>query len=73
MSNMAEISQLTDISTTPVDWYLDPKFLKLKNVSRSNKDRVMWVTKRWYQMFGDYYVPEWMDNAKVLVRNKQGI
>ena len=37
MSNMAEISQLTEMSVQlPVDWYLDSKILEIKGVVSKN-------------------------------------
>lgn len=74
MSNMAEISQLTEMSVQlPVDWYLDPKVLQIEK-------RILFEQGPGYvghevmvPNIGDYYVPEWMNNARVLVRNENGI
>lgn len=74
MSNMAEISQLTEMSVQlPVDWYLDPKVLQIER-------RILFEQGPGYvghevmvPNIGDYYVPEWMNNARVLVRNENGI
>ncbi len=74
MSNMAEISQLTEMSVQlPVDWYLDPKILEIEKRILFEQGPGYVGHEAMVPNVGDYYVPEWMDNAKVLVRNKQGI
>ena len=47
MSNMAEISQLTEMSVQlPIEWYLDPKILEIeKQLLFVTRDRVTWGMK----------------------------
>lgn len=74
MSNMAEISQLTETSVQlPVDWYLDPKILEIEKRILFDQGPSYVGHEVMVPNIGDYYVPEWMNNAKVLVRNEQGI
>ena len=74
MSNMAEISQLTEMSVQlPVDWYLDPKILEIEKRILFDQGPSYVGHEIMVPNIGDYYVPEWMNNAKVLVRNEQGI
>lgn len=74
MSNMAEISQLTEMSVQlPVDWYLDPKILEIEKRILFDQGPGYVGHEIMVPNVGDYYVPEWMNNAKVLVRNEHGI
>lgn len=74
MSNMAEISQLTGMSVQlPIEWYLDPKILEIEKQLLFDQGPGYVGHEVMVPNVGDYYVPEWMDNAKVLVRNEQGI
>lgn len=74
MSNMAEISRLTEMSVQlPIDWYLDPKILEIEKQRLFNQGPGYVGHEVMVPNIGDYYVPEWMNNAKVLVRNEQGI
>lgn len=74
MSNMAEISQLTEMSVQlPVDWYLDPQILEVEKRILFDQGSRYVGHELMVPNVGDYYVPGWMNNAKVLVRNEQGI
>ena len=74
MSNLAEISQLTGMSVQlPVDWYLDPKILEIEKRMLFDKGPGYVGHEMMIPNVGDYYVPEGMNNAKVLVRHEQGI
>lgn len=74
MSNMADISQLADMSVQlPVNWYLDPKILELEKRILFDRGPGYVGHEIMVPNVGDYYVPEWMNNAKVLVHNEQGI
>ncbi len=74
MSNLAEISQLTGMSVQlPIAWYWDPEIYELEK-------RVLFDCGPGYvgheimvPHVGDYYVPERMNQARVLVHNEQGI
>ncbi|WP_374565838.1 aromatic ring-hydroxylating dioxygenase subunit alpha [Nitrosomonas sp.] len=74
MSSMAEISQLTEMSAQlPIEWYLDPKILEVEKRLLFDQGPGYVGHEVMVPNVGDYYVPEWMNNAKVLVRNEQGI
>ncbi|MCE7915106.1 MAG: aromatic ring-hydroxylating dioxygenase subunit alpha [Nitrosomonas sp. PRO4] len=74
MSNMAEISKLTEMSVQlPVDWYLDPKILEIEKRILFEQGPGYVGHEAMVPNIGDYYVPESMNNAKVLVHNKQGV
>jgi phenylpropionate dioxygenase-like ring-hydroxylating dioxygenase large terminal subunit len=71
---MAEISQLTEPSVQlPVDWYVDPKILEIEKRILFDQGPGYIGHEIMVPNIGDYYVPECMDNAKVLVRNERGI
>jgi choline monooxygenase len=72
MSHLVDVSQLTP-TQLPIAWYLDPDILDLEK-------RVIFSAGPGYAgheimvpNIGDYYVPEWTSNAKMLVRNHVGI
>ena len=74
MSNMAEISQLAEMSSQlPVNWYLDPKILEIEKRILFDRGPGYVGHEVMVPNVGGYYVPEWMNNAKVLMRNEQGI
>ena len=74
MSNMAEISQLRERAVQlPVDWYLDPKILEIEKRILFDQGPGYVGHEVMVPNVGDYYVPEWMNNAKILVRNENGI
>ncbi|PTQ81013.1 phenylpropionate dioxygenase-like ring-hydroxylating dioxygenase large terminal subunit [Nitrosospira multiformis] len=57
----------------PVDWYLDSQILELEKRILFDQGPGYVGHEIMVPNIGDYYVPEWMDNAKMLVRNKDGI
>lgn len=74
MSDHMEASRLIKAPTQlPVDWYLDPHILDLEK--RFLFDRGAGYTGHEIMVpdLGDYRTLEWMGNARVLVRNKNGI
>jgi choline monooxygenase len=74
MANRAEISQLTDTSVQlPVDWYLDPEILAIEKHILFDQGPGYVGHEVMVPNIGDFYVPEWMNNAKILVRNEHGI
>ncbi|UJP05086.1 MAG: aromatic ring-hydroxylating dioxygenase subunit alpha [Nitrosomonas sp.] len=74
MAHMAEISQLTDQSLQlPIDWYLDQKILEIEKRILFDQGPGYVGHELMVPNLGDYYVPEWMDNAKLLIRNQSGV
>ncbi|MDN5936283.1 MAG: aromatic ring-hydroxylating dioxygenase subunit alpha, partial [Nitrosospira sp.] len=74
MSNLVEVSRLTQVPMQlPVDWYFDPRILDLERRLLFDQGAGYVGHEMMVPNAGDYYVPEWMNNAKVLVRNKDGI
>ena len=57
----------------PVDWYLDPHILDLEKRFLFDQGPGYVGHEIMLPNIGDYYVLEWMNNAKMLVRNKDGI
>ena len=57
----------------PVDWYLDPHILDLEKRLLFDQGAGYVGHEIMLPNVGDYYVLEWMNNAKLLVRNKDGI
>lgn len=72
MSNLVDASQLAS-TQLPVEWYLDPHILDLEKRLLFDKGPCYVGHEIMLPNVGDYYVPEWMSNAKVLVRSKDGI
>ena len=74
MSEIASAAQLTQIhAQPPLSWYFDPKVL-------AAEQRVLFEQGPGYvghallvPNLGDYHVLDWMDNAKMLVRNEHGV
>ena len=74
MSEIAKIYQLTQVLTQPpLRWYFDPKILEIEL-------RILFDDGPGYighellvPNLGDYHVLDWMGNAKMLVRNKNGV
>ncbi len=74
MSNFVDISQLVQTPVQlPVDWYFDPHILELEKRLLFDQGSLYVGHVNMLPNMGDYHVLEWMDNAKVLVRNKNGI
>ncbi|HEX8874311.1 MAG TPA: aromatic ring-hydroxylating dioxygenase subunit alpha [Nitrosospira sp.] len=72
MSNLVDVSQLAP-TQLPVDWYLDPHILDLEKRLLFDRGPGYAGHEVMLPNVGDYYVPEWMNGAKVLVRNDNGI
>lgn len=74
MSNMAEISRLSEMTTQlPIEWYLNPEILEIEKRILFDQGPGYVGHEVMVPNIGDYYVPEWMNGAKVLVRNSHGI
>lgn len=72
--NMTEVSQLAKSSIQlPVDWYFNSKILDIEKKFLFNNGPGYIGHEVMVPGIGDYYVPEWMKNAKMLIRNQQGI
>lgn len=74
MSNLVDVSQLTQTTTPlPTDWYVDPGILDLEKRLLFDQGAGYVGHEIMLPNVGDYHVLEWMNSAKVLVRNKDGI
>jgi choline monooxygenase len=72
MSQLVDVSQLTP-TQLPVAWYRDPDILDLEKRLLFDAGPGYVGHEIMVPNIGDYYVPEWMSNAKMLVRNHTGI
>lgn len=72
MVDLIDVCQLAP-TQLPVDWYLDSQILELEKRILFDHGPGYVGHEIMLPNVGDYYVPEWMDNAKMLVRNKDGI
>jgi choline monooxygenase len=72
MSRLVDVSQLTP-TQLPVAWYLDPDILDLEKRLLFNAGPGYIGHEIMVPNIGDYYVPEWMGHAKMLIRNQDGI
>ena len=74
MSKIAKICQFTQVpSQPPLRWYFDPKILEIEQ-------RILFDNGPGYighellvPNLGDYYVLQWMGNAKMLVHGENGV
>lgn len=57
----------------PVDWYLNPQVFELEKQRLFNHGPGYIGHELMVPNIGDYYVIEWMNDGKVLVRNENGI
>ena len=74
MSSLVDVTQLTQTSVQlPVSWYLDSHILELEKHFLFDQGPGYVGHEIMLPNVGDYYVLEWMGNAKVLVNNKNGI
>ncbi|MGB8856815.1 MAG: Rieske (2Fe-2S) protein, partial [Burkholderiales bacterium] len=74
MSNLANADAL--LHTTPqlpVSWYFDPAVLALEQKHLFEKSPTYIGHELMVLNPGDFYSLEWMDDAKALVHNQQGI
>ncbi len=72
MSELADVFQRAS-TQLPVDWYLDQHILELEKRFLFDPGPGYIGHEIMLPNVGDYYVPEWMGSAKVLVRNQDGI
>src|SRR5215217_7447133 len=72
MSELVDVSQLTP-TQLPVAWYLDPDILDLEKRLLFDAGPGYIGHEIMVPNIGDYYVPEWMSHAKMLIRNQDGI
>ncbi|GDX61113.1 (2Fe-2S)-binding protein [Nitrosomonadaceae bacterium] len=74
MLNLINDSQSTQVTPQlPINWYLDPQILDLEQIFLFDQGPGYVGHEVMLPNVGDYYVLEWMNNAKVLVRSKKGI
>lgn len=57
----------------PISWYFDPKIYELEMKFLFDAGPGYVGHELLTPNPGDYYVPEWLDNAKALVRNPRGV
>jgi len=72
MADLVDVYQLAP-TQLPVNWYLDPHILDLEKRVLFDQGPGYIGHEIMLPNVGDYYVPEWMSSAKVLVHNKDGI
>ena len=72
MADLVDVFQLAP-TQLPVEWYLDPHILNLEKHLLFDQGPGYVGHEIMLPNVGDYYVREWMNNAKFLVRNKGGI
>jgi phenylpropionate dioxygenase-like ring-hydroxylating dioxygenase large terminal subunit len=72
MSDLFDVSQLAP-TQLPVEWYLDPRVLDLEKRFLFDQGPGYVGHEVMLPNVGDYYVPEWMNGAKMLVHNDKGI
>ncbi|MBX3640583.1 MAG: aromatic ring-hydroxylating dioxygenase subunit alpha [Nitrosomonas sp.] len=74
MIDLVEISKLAKTSIQlPIDWYLNPGILEIEKKVLFDQGPGYIGHEVMVPEIGDYYVLEWLKNAKVLVRNEHGI
>ena len=72
MSELADVFQLAS-TQLPVSWYMDPRILEIEKRFLFDRGPGYVGHEIMAPDAGDYYVPEWMGNSKVLIRNQNGI
>ena len=74
MTDLANTSALLQTpSQLPVAWYLDPAILEVEKKILFDNGPGYVGHELMVPNVGDYHVLEWMDNAKMLVRNQRGV
>ena len=74
MTDLANTSALLQTpSQHPVAWYLDPAILEVEKKIQFDNGPGYVGHELMVPNVGDYHVLEWMDNAKMLVRNQRGV
>jgi len=72
MPTLLDLPQLAE-TQLPIDWYLDPDILDLERRLLFGRGPHYVGHELMVPNVGDYYVPEWMNGAKMLVHNDNGI
>ncbi|MEI7841654.1 MAG: aromatic ring-hydroxylating dioxygenase subunit alpha [Gallionellaceae bacterium] len=74
MSEIAKIEQFNQVSAQPpLRWYFDPKVLEIEQRVLFDRGPQYVGHELMVPNLHDYHVLEWMDNAKMLVRNENGV
>ena len=74
MSELAEAKQFNPVSAQPpLRWYFDPKVLEIEQSVLLDAGPLYVGHELMVPNPGDYHVIDWMDKAKMLVRNEGGV
>lgn len=74
MSSLVQVSRLTEnLQQLPIDWYLNPQIFELEKQHLFDNGPAYIGHELMVPNVGDYYVIEWLNDARVLVRNENGI
>lgn len=74
MSEIAKPEQFNPVSAQPpLRWYFDPQVLEIEQRTLFDAGPRYVGHELMTPNVGDYHVLEWMDNAKLLVRNENGV
>jgi phenylpropionate dioxygenase-like ring-hydroxylating dioxygenase large terminal subunit len=74
MSEIAKLQQFNPVSAQPpLRWYFDPKVLEIEQRVLLDAGPQYVGHELMVPNLGDYHVIEWMDKAKMLVRNENGV
>jgi len=74
MSEIAKLKQFHPVSAQPpLRWYFDPKVLEVEQRVLLDAGPQYVGHELMVPNIGDYHVIEWMDKAKMLVRNENGV
>ncbi len=74
MSEIAKPQQFAPVSAQPpLSWYFDPKVLEIEQRVLLDAGPKYVGHELMVPNLGDYHVVEWMDKAKMLVRNEGGV
>ncbi len=74
MSDIAKLKQFNPVSAQPpLRWYFDPAVLEIEQRVLLDAGPKYVGHELMVPNIGDYHVIEWMDKAKMLVRNENGV
>ena len=74
MSDLSSVSSVTEsCSQLPASWYFDSDIYRLEETLFFNRGPAYVGHELMVPNVGDYHSLEWLDNARVLVRNAEGI
>ncbi|PIR09303.1 MAG: Rieske (2Fe-2S) protein, partial [Gallionellaceae bacterium CG11_big_fil_rev_8_21_14_0_20_60_62] len=74
MSEIARLKQFNPVSAQPpLRWYFDPQVLEIEQRALFDTGPQYVGHELMTPNAGDYHVLEWMDNARMLVRNENGV